>query len=159
MGSGISSLVRNVNGWMHAPSTLRAGYVLAWGMTFGFQVWQSFIGGIVAFKTLPRQTFGLLQSKTFPVYFLANTLLSASLLTLDMKLRPDLLTNFKKVPLATLIALNSRHFWGSTAGLGVMSLGLNVLNGVWVAPKTTEVMFERHRLERLEGRSSEKHAS
>lgn len=51
MGNSISSLVRNTNAWLHAPATLRGGYVLAWGMTFGFQVWQSFIGGIVAFKT------------------------------------------------------------------------------------------------------------
>jgi hypothetical protein len=36
---------------------------------------------------------------------------------------------------------------------------MNLVNGVWVAPKTSEVMFERHRLERLEGRVSEKHVS
>jgi hypothetical protein len=58
MGSSISSLVRNTNAWLHAPATLRGGYVLAWGMTFGFQVWQTFIGGIVAFKT--RQSLFLL---------------------------------------------------------------------------------------------------
>lgn len=51
MGNSISNLVRTTNAWLHAPATLRGGYVLAWGMTFGFQVWQSFIGGVVAFKT------------------------------------------------------------------------------------------------------------
>jgi hypothetical protein len=174
MGSSISSLTRSANAWLHAPATLRGGYVLAWGMTFGFQVWQTFIGGIVAFKTrtsfssrlaiadlspVPRQTFGLLQSRVFPVYFLSNTLLATALLTLDFKLRPDLITNFKRLPLATLLALNSRHFWTSTAGLGVVTMAMNLVNGVWVAPKTSEVMFERHRLERLEGRVSEKHVS
>ncbi|KAJ9098365.1 hypothetical protein QFC20_005990 [Naganishia adeliensis] len=138
---------------------LGVGYLLAWGMTFGFQVWQTFIGGIVAFRTLPRQAFGLLQSRVFPVYFLSNTLLATVLLTLDFKLRPDLITNLKRLPLATLLALNSRHFWGSTAGLGVVAMTMNLVNGVWVAPKTSEVMFERHRLERLEGRVSEKHPS
>lgn len=57
MGNSISYLVRTTNAWLHAPATLRGGYVLAWGMTFGFQVWQSFIGGVVAFKT---RTFGAL---------------------------------------------------------------------------------------------------
>ncbi|KAJ9104954.1 hypothetical protein QFC19_003749 [Naganishia cerealis] len=148
MGSGISSLTRAANDWIHAPATLRGGYVLAWGMTWGFQVWQTFIGGIVAFRTLPRQTFGLLQSRTFPVYFLVNTLLSTSLLTLDMKLRPDIIKSFKRLPVDTLLALNSRHFWGSTAGLGVMSLGFNLVNGVWVAPKTTEPSGEMKLLNR-----------
>ena len=101
----------------------------------------------------------MLQSKTFPVYFLANTLLTTGLLTLDLKLRPDLIKNFKALPVATLVALNTGHFWGSTAGLGVVALGLNLVNGVWIAPRTTEVMFERHRLERLEGRVSDKHVS
>lgn len=44
-------------------------YLLGISMTVGISTWTTFIFGLVAFKTLPRQTFGLLQAKLFPRYF------------------------------------------------------------------------------------------
>ncbi|XP_044939708.1 transmembrane protein 205 isoform X1 [Mustela putorius furo] len=37
----------------------------AWGM----QMWVTFISGFLLFRSLPRHTFGLVQSKLFPFYF------------------------------------------------------------------------------------------
>ncbi|KAG7531345.1 hypothetical protein FFLO_04406 [Filobasidium floriforme] len=151
----VTSTLRSVNAWAHLPSTLRAGYVLGWGALFGANIWNSFIGGIIAFKTLPRQVFGNLQSRQFPIFFAYSTFLSLGLLTLDLKLRPALLTSFKHSPFQTLMALNGREFWGSTAGLSVVTGLVHAVNGLVVTPKASEVMFERHRLERIEGKSSD----
>jgi hypothetical protein len=41
-------------------------HVLAYGTWLGTLAWTSFVFGIVAFRNLPRQTFGRLQSKLFP---------------------------------------------------------------------------------------------
>lgn len=45
------------------------GYLLSLAMIIGIANWTTFVFGLVAFKTLPRQTFGLLQAKLFPKYF------------------------------------------------------------------------------------------
>ena len=46
-------------------------FAYLWGlaMSIGIANWTTFVFGLVAFKTLPRQTFGLLQAKLFPKYF------------------------------------------------------------------------------------------
>lgn len=105
--------------------------------------------------TVPRQVFGNLQSRQFPIFFAYSTLVSLGLLTLDLKLRPALLTSFKHAPFQTLKALNTSTFWGSTAGLSVVTGLVHAVNGLVVTPKASECMFERHRLERIEGKSSE----
>lgn len=96
------------------------------------QAWTSFIFGIVAFRNLPRQTFGRLQSKLFPKYFSLSTACSAILL-------------------ATL------HFGGGGAapakqvwllGIGLVSSLVNLL---LAEPAATKVMFERYTLENAPG--------
>lgn len=42
-------------------------HLLAFGTWFGAIVWTTFIAGLVMFKNLPRQTFGKLQAKLFPM--------------------------------------------------------------------------------------------
>lgn len=46
-------------------------FTYLWGlaMTIGIANWTTFVFGLVAYKTLTRQTFGLLQAKLFPKYF------------------------------------------------------------------------------------------
>ena len=51
--------------------------LFSFGMSFGTMFYTTFIFGITAFKNLPRQTFGKLQSKLFPKYF---SLCSAAIL-------------------------------------------------------------------------------
>ncbi len=110
---------------------------------------------------VPRQTFGLLQSRLVPVYFGLSTLISASLLTLELKLRPSLYTALKRTPIATVRELFDagkfapRQILTSTVGLVAISGLGHLVNGLVVSPKTTQVMFRRHRLERIEGRRFE----
>lgn len=161
MGQQISQLRE----FIHSPSTLRAGYVLGWGCLFGFNIWQSFVGGIISYKTLPRQTFGLLQSRLFPAYFSLSTLLAASLITLEIKLRPVLYQSLKHAPLTTFRTLYNGGKFGpravltSTTGLLFVSGISHLINGGWVGPEASKVMFKRHRLENLEGRKFEKEPS
>lgn len=51
----------------------RAPYhVLIYSLIFGASTFHSFVLSPVAFKTLKREDFGLLQSKIFPSYFVAQ---------------------------------------------------------------------------------------
>lgn len=45
----------------------------SYGTLLGVEVFQSFIGGIVAYRTLPRAQFSSLQQAIFPIYFSLQT--------------------------------------------------------------------------------------
>ena len=107
-------------------------------VAFGTQFWVGSIAGPTKFRTLPRRTFGNVQSKLFPKYALLST--SCSLLAL-----------------ATYLQLNGI---GPTEGLsqvcgtweGLMLIyGLlgNVANSLYFIPATTRLMFDIHTRERL----------
>jgi hypothetical protein len=49
-------------------------HLLAFGTWFGTVFYTTFIAGLTMFKNLPRKTFGKLQSKLFPKYFLLCTI-------------------------------------------------------------------------------------
>lgn len=57
-------------------SSLAPYHLLSYASVTGITLWHSFIGGPVAFKVLPRQQFGLLQSKLFPIYFSLQSVLN-----------------------------------------------------------------------------------
>jgi hypothetical protein len=44
-------------------------HLLAYGTWLGSVFYTTFIAGFTLFKNLPRQTFGKVQSKLFPIYF------------------------------------------------------------------------------------------
>ncbi|KAG0159284.1 hypothetical protein PDIDSM_6806 [Penicillium digitatum] len=47
----------------------RPYHVISFGTLLGTQFYQSFVGGFVAFRALPRPQFASLQSAIFPIYF------------------------------------------------------------------------------------------
>lgn len=49
-----------------SPSTI---HILSYGILTGTTIWHTFLNGPIAYKTLPRQQFGNLQSKLFPPFF------------------------------------------------------------------------------------------
>jgi len=51
-------------------------HLLSYASVTGITLWHSFIGGPIAFKVLPRQQFGMLQSKLFPIYFSLQSVLN-----------------------------------------------------------------------------------
>lgn len=54
-------------GGLFVPAALlKLIHLTAFATWFGSTIWTTFVGGIMMFKNLPRQTFGKLQSKLFP---------------------------------------------------------------------------------------------
>lgn len=115
------------------PSTaVRFVHMLAFGTWFGTLAWTSFIFGIVAFRNLPRQTFGRLQSKLFPKYFALSAAAPA-------------------IMLATLnYATGGAPPVKEMYLLGISLVG-SVLNLLWTEPAATRVMFQRYDLENAKG--------
>jgi hypothetical protein len=103
-------------------------HMLSYGMWLGTLGWTSFIFGIVAFRNLPRQTFGKLQAKLFPKYFSVSAF----------------------APILMLVTL---HYLTGGAPptkemtlLGV-SVGASLMNLFFTEPAATKVMFKRYELE------------
>lgn len=85
------------------------------------------------FKNLPRQTFGRVQSRLFPLYFALTTLCTLLQLgTLTVLSRGGALPRAPAIQLAV----------GVVAGLA---------NWLVVEPHTTGIMFERYALENADG--------
>ncbi|KAJ5834922.1 hypothetical protein N7447_000948 [Penicillium robsamsonii] len=53
----------------------RPYHILSYGTLLGTQFYQSFVGGFVAFRALPRPQFSSLQTAIFPIYFSLQTAL------------------------------------------------------------------------------------
>jgi hypothetical protein len=87
------------------------------------------------FQNLPRHTFGRLQAKLFPAYFLFSAIM---------------------VGMSILSASALSQAWRDKYKLPLSSILLTILiNLVYLEPKTTQVMFERHVVERRLGTGQE----
>jgi hypothetical protein len=121
---------------------LKGLYLLAYAGLFGMSYWVSFFGGVIAYKTLPRQQFGNLQHKTFPIYFFNSIIISSGLLGYWAYTHPDVLayaTNPRVADVAQAYTLASV----------IAAQGINY----WViGPMTSRLMFKRHKQEREEGK-------
>ncbi|KAG2350615.1 hypothetical protein BDR05DRAFT_954723 [Suillus weaverae] len=118
-------------------------YILGYGWLYGMSVWVSFFGGIIALRALPRHQFGALQHKTFPVYFSSSIGLSLALLGLWAYAHPGLLANITS-PLRADVA--------QAYVLGTVIV-LQSCNQLVVGPMTSSTMFQRHKLEKEEGKN------
>ncbi|GAA5954415.1 hypothetical protein JCM8115_004581 [Rhodotorula mucilaginosa] len=117
-------------------------YNVVLGTVLGSTVWHSFIGGPIAYMSLPRQQFGHLQSRLFPRFFALQSLSALALLGLYSR-RPgggELVRTFWRHGNKTVWAL-------------VVMASSGFANWLFVGPLTTGVMKQRHRKERLEGKS------
>ncbi|KIK71362.1 hypothetical protein GYMLUDRAFT_66572 [Collybiopsis luxurians FD-317 M1] len=118
-------------------------YMMLYSWLFGMSVWNTFFGGIIAFRTLPRQHFGNLQHKIFPIYFVLSVLLSSGLLLLWTFSHPDVLSYWDR----PLVADVSQVYLLISV---LLSQGSNYFI---IGPMTSKTMFERHRLEKEEGKA------
>ncbi|XP_017291123.1 transmembrane protein 205 [Kryptolebias marmoratus] len=111
-------------------------HLLTLSFTWGMQVWVSFIGGFVLVRQVTRHTFGLVQSKLFPVYFYCL-----------------LGSNF--VSLAVYAVYHPRELldWHESVQMAMFFLALIMagLNGQWFGPTATEVMFLMRKVEEEHG--------
>lgn len=100
-------------------------HVLTYSLGAGAMAWVTFVAGIVMFKSLPRQTFGRVQSRLFPIYFAWTAVSSVLQLASVRTLTED------GMPLAVL-------------GVELTSA---LLNWFWVEPVTSRLMYRRYALE------------
>ena len=105
-------------------------HVLSYGLATGATIWHSFVGGPVAYKTIPRQQFGYLQGRLAPPFFALQTVCGGLMLYTASK--------------SATATYNDLITSGTTLVAGLVNL-------LVLAPWTTKVMDTRHRLERATG--------
>jgi len=117
-------------------------YLLGYAWLFGMSVWVTFFGGVIAVRTLPRHQFGALQHKTFPVYFFLSIVISSALLSIWIWKHPDVLQQLSQPNVADVT---------QAYALGTVLLS-QATNYLIISPLTSQTMFQRHKLEKEEGR-------
>jgi len=114
-------------------------HMLSFGTWFGTVFYTTFVAGITMFKNLPRRTFGSLQSKLFPLYFkLCTGMIALQILTLTAM--PDVLSKTSEVSL-------------------LVAFFATLLNLLYLEPTSTQVMFDRYKLEDDGKRDSDEYKS
>lgn len=111
-------------------------HLLVLSFSWGMQVWVSFIAGFALIQTVTLHTFGLVQSKLFPVYFYCL-----------------LASNF--VSLVVFAVYHPRELldWHESVQMALYLVALItvVLNSQWIGPAATEVMFQLREVEKEHG--------
>jgi hypothetical protein len=97
----------------------------------------SFIAGVIAFKALPRQQFGHLQSRTFPPFFDFQLALTSALLGSWLWRHPGLL-RFHRAPLSEPSIPASFNAW-----LLMAMVATTALNRWALGPWTTKCVALR----------------
>ncbi|KAF2719458.1 hypothetical protein K431DRAFT_286752 [Polychaeton citri CBS 116435] len=127
-------------------------HITAWGLAIGSNFFNSFIGGPVAFKALPRPQFATLQTKLVPVYFALECVYPVVLaLTLPGEKLASAGGNVLSRDAGFAGLLAEEHRW--TALVPIASAFVtSVLNALVWGPWTTKVMKERKHQETREGK-------
>ncbi|XP_034395350.1 transmembrane protein 205 [Cyclopterus lumpus] len=119
-----------------ATDLVKVLHLLVLSFSWGVQVWVSFIAGFALVRQVSRHTFGLVQSKLFPVYF--HCLLGSNVVSLAVyaAYHPrELLDGHESVQMALYFA----------------ALVLAGLNARWLSPTATELMFQIREVEEEHG--------
>lgn len=100
------------------------------------QIWVSFVAGFALVRQVSRHTFGLVQSKLFPVYFYC-------------------LMGSSTVSLAVYAAFHPRELLDTHESVQILlyfvALMTAGLNAQWLGPAATEVMFHMREVEAEHG--------
>ncbi|KAI4204140.1 MAG: hypothetical protein LQ350_001331 [Teloschistes chrysophthalmus] len=138
-------------------------HILTYGTLLGSAVFQSFIGGVVAFRSLPRPQFSSLQSAIFPIYFSLQTALPvllaltypASSTSAKSKLLGSSLGGGGRVGGANGFSgvFASENRWSVLLPIATV-FGINLLNLTYVGPATTRIMRERKHQETRDNKRS-----
>jgi hypothetical protein len=129
---------------MPSVSDYKAYHILSYGSFLGATLFQSFIGGVVAFKVLPRAQFSTLQKATFPVFFALQSVLGLALMVTypgEKLLGVGNQYIRENVGFSGLLADSNR--WSIFAPLATIFV-TSVLNALIIGPATTRTMKERH---------------
>ncbi|KAJ4807826.1 Transmembrane protein 205 [Rhynchospora pubera] len=121
------------------PKTGRAMWAVAqmlgFATAYGTCVWVTFIASHVLVSVLPRQQFGMVQSKVYPVYFRAVAYGIAVAFVAQF---------FGRGRGSLVEKLQAYNLLGA--------LGMVLVNMLFLEPTATKVMFERMKAEKEEGR-------
>lgn len=128
----VTAVSAKVGGVLLSAKLLAFVHMMGFGMWFGTLGWTSTVFGIVAFRNLPRQTFGKLQSKLFPKYFAVTGAMPLLLI-------------------GTLYSLGGGAPSMHEIKLLAIAAGTALANIAVAEPRATEVMFERYALENVAG--------
>ncbi|KAJ5212172.1 uncharacterized protein N7498_003818 [Penicillium cinerascens] len=122
----------------------RPYHILAYGTLLGTQFYQSFVGGIVAFRALPRPQFASLQTAIFPIYFSLQTALPVAVALTASR-------GGQALGLSGLVAPENRL----NTLLPMATVALTGLINLFVLrPLTTKIMRERKHQETRDGKRS-----
>lgn len=121
----------------------------SYGTLLGSEIFQSFIGGVTAFRTLPRPQFASLQSALFPIYFGMQTALPI-VLALTFPSERTAVGNSASGFAGILEPANRLHVLTPISIIFVSGL----LNAAWIGPLTTKTMRERKHQETKDGKKS-----
>ncbi|KAF5837337.1 hypothetical protein DUNSADRAFT_4496 [Dunaliella salina] len=124
-------------------------HIIAYAVWLGSNVWHTIFAALTMFKNLPRQTFGMLQSKLFPKYFAlttcCNAVLLGSILIPALHAKPSALTDVQQLPAPVL----------HTAIVLGVALLCSAANMFYVGPVSTELMLERYAIDNKEQKTEE----
>jgi Domain of unknown function (DUF4149) len=111
---------------------LRFIHLFTFVFWYGALLYFTFIQAPVLFKSLPRDLFGLVQSKLFPAYYLINYICGALLVVTYHLLHP--LKNYVSQDCVKITSL---------CLMLLFSLG----QGIWIGPKVGQLRVEREAAE------------
>ncbi|TVY78108.1 putative mitochondrial outer membrane protein [Lachnellula suecica] len=123
-------------------------HIITYGTLLGTQFFQSFVGGIVAFKALSRPQFSQLQQKIFPIYFGMQTAMPIILaLTYPGSRTPS----GPSSSLSGTFAESNR--WSVLVPLATVFVS-GLVNMAFFGPATTRIMRQRKVQETRDGKKS-----
>ncbi|EEA20655.1 hypothetical protein TMatcc_000649 [Talaromyces marneffei ATCC 18224] len=122
-------------------------HILSYGTLLGAQIYQSFIGGTVAFKALPRPQFSALQNKLFPIYFSLQSALPLALaLTFPGKFGTSDLSSISGV-------FADENRYAVLLPLTIISV-VGLVNMFYLTPLVGKVIKERFQQESIDGKKA-----
>ncbi|KIV88421.1 hypothetical protein PV10_08107 [Exophiala mesophila] len=124
-------------------------HIISYGTLLGSEIFQSFIGGIVAFRSLPRAQFATLQSALFPIYFSMQSVLPV-LLALTF---PAERTAIGTTPSSLSGVLHPSNRLHVLTPLAIV-FGAGLANSLVIGPQTTKTMRLRKHQETKDGKRS-----
>ncbi|KIW36943.1 uncharacterized protein PV06_10844 [Exophiala oligosperma] len=124
-------------------------HIISYGILLGTTTFQSFVGGIVAFRNLPRPQFSQLQQAIFPIYFSMQAALPI-LLALTL---PAERTAISTIPSSISGVIDPVNRFRVLVPLLTM-FATAAANLAYIGPATTKCMRERKHQETRDGKKS-----
>ncbi|KAL1808640.1 hypothetical protein ACET3Z_025630 [Daucus carota] len=112
--------------------------LLGFSVSFGMSMWMTFVSCYILGDALPREQFGMLQSKLYPIYYKIQAY------STGVALMAHLFSRGKKI-----VSSSAEIFYSINL---VMSLLMSLGNFLYLEPKATQIMSERFKVEKEEGR-------